>query len=295
MPLIARVRITHKFAHLAVFSKRASGVGIGANNTLSPQFAPVSLLEDGSAPGPEDTSGNGGVLAPVEQPESSVSVSVKKTRKRKRHEPEVSIGFRTVPASGGNELTVGPEGSRVNGAAAVPTSSSALAPNAAHPIVYRTASELVPGNEGDDFHPVRFPISIESDHITHGDSDPHPNPSNQGSWPATIEPTSHPHRVQISSSHQSRHILPQSQHLRPPLLPPLPNATDMHVQARVLFPSEYISELRRKADIAIAEAERPGGMSIDEARVFEAAFAPLAQLVYELETRQAVPAHSLQH
>ena len=72
----------------------------------------------------------------------------------------------------------------------------------------------------------------------------------------------------------------------------------MHIQAHVLFRSEYISELRRKANVAFAYAERPGGMSIDEARAFEAAFAPLVQLVHELEARQVAGSsiiHSLQH
>jgi hypothetical protein len=43
--------------------------------------------------------------------------------------------------------------------------------------------------------------------------------------------------------------------------------------------------VKRKVQIAFAEAERDGGLTIDEARAFETAFAPLSQLGHEIEMR----------
>lgn len=274
MPLIIRVRIMHNFAHLAVFSKRASGIGIGANNTLSPQLTPVSSPVDSSTPIARESTK---VSASAVQPESSVSI--KKTLKRKRNDPKTPNPIRPVPATDGNELCVVSEGDLMDGpAASISANSSVLMSRATHPTVGRVPSESVPGGEVDNFRSVKSPVSLEGAHITLGDTDPRPSPPNQDSWPASIDSATHSHRPQIPSHHQS-------QHLPIPLLPPPPGVSDMHMRAHVLFPSEYISELRRKANVAFAAAERPGGMSIDEARAFEAAFAPLAQLVHELESR----------
>jgi hypothetical protein len=282
MPLIIRVRITHNFAHLAVFSKRASGVGIGGNNTLSPQLTPVSSPVNGATPIPREVTE---VSASAVQPGGSVCI--KKTLKRKRNDPQTPITIRPVPAADGNELRVVLEGDLMN-ASAVSANFSALTSRAAHPADGRVPPESMPGGEGDNSRSIRFPVSLEGTHITHGDTDPHPSPPNQDSRPTSIDSATHSHRPEIPSSHQSPHAPSQSQHLPISLLPPPTGVTDMHMRAHVLFPSQYISELRRKANVAFAEAERPGGMSIDEARAFEAAFAPLAQLVHELESRRGV-------
>lgn len=294
MPLIVRIRITHKFAHLAVFSKRASGVGIGTNNTLSPQLTPASLVVDHSTSGPNGASASGEVSTPAAEPENSTPMSVKKTRKRKRKEPEPPITIQTVAATSGSELSA--RSGHVIHEATTSTNSPALPPGAIYSNI-TGASEFVSGSGGENAQSVRFPISPESSHITHEDpnSDPRPAPLNQDNWSASVGPTPHP---PFSNNHQGRHALSQIQHSSLPPLPPLSKTVDMHIQAHVLFRSEYISELRRKANVAFAYAERPGGMSIDEARAFEAAFAPLVQLVHELEARQVAGSsiiHSLQH
>lgn len=253
MPTTARVRLKHEFAHPRVFSKRASGAGVGAINPLSPQMKPTGPANMGTVSEIEEMRGvieDGGeaqlqIRAPGQH-------GVRKPRKRKRKELE-GLEAALVEASGGpvqssTPLNISP--------------STPFPPSETYSAADRGDSSNVVGT-GKGSNSQFFHRLMHIDHAELRATNSHASVGSVTPWSPSTSAV--------------------SQHAHPAILP---HNTDIHLQARVLFPAEYILELRRNVNSVFAEAERPGGMSIDEAQSFEMAFAPLLQLAHELEERQ---------
>lgn len=267
MPTTARVRLTHAFAHLAVFSQRASGVGIGATNPLKPQLMPADLValepaENGDLP----ASALGGAGDNQATVQSLIAPSGRKRgRKRKRNDSDAAPGsFEPSPPSDPVQTQYPSHDG----------SYSAPSPSMSNSTARRDASTIVVDTIGSD----------------HNSASETPNAENYTLDQSGISwPPSHHHQI---SRFPPNHYPSTQQHVLPSPAPLLPQDHDnLHMQARVLFPTEYLHELRRTVDVAFAEAERPGGLTIDEARAFELAFAPIVQLARDFEGRQDSSIH----
>lgn len=267
MPETARVRVTHAFAHVAIFSQRASGVGIGTSSPLKPQLAPASLLTLGVTE-PEVlhslADGRPGEGLPLVTTPVRTAQPTEVGYERKRKAPKLAGGSSITDALG-NLLPQRPGG---------PDQSFTIPYEGVHsPADLLTSLDVT---NGDDSLHLQSPTGGE---VQANCNRHQTNPEN---WPSN----SSGHQQHQQHSLTQRLELPSQGHQPPSLLYPiLQTSPDLHDQARVLFPNEYLAEIRQKINFALAEAERPGGVTIEEARAFETAFAPLIQLVGKIEAR----------
>lgn len=265
MPTTARVRLTHAFAHVAVFSQRASGVGVGTTNPLKPQLTPADLLTLEPEEN-EDRYTEAPTIAGDNQPraQSPTTRLPKRGQKRKRIESETALdSSRPSPLSDSLPNNYTSRDGSHSTPISPPMSSSTTQPSTSSVAINATG------------------CNNHSDRL--GDAHDYSSAQTTMYWPSNA-----PHQHQTSHPSPSAHPSAQ-QHAQPQLtqlLPRTSHADELHLQARVLLSTEYLDELKRTVAVAFAEAEHPGGMTIGDARAFELAFAPVAQLARDFSARQ---------
>lgn len=255
-PGTTRVRLKHAFAHVSCFSTRDAGRGVG-KSTLVPKIFAKELSEPGGSgsaaiQSADEVKGRENAHATASETSSSITTTAltglstsKAPRKRKR----------------GQDALVMQDSSPALDPSTTPTqteSSNALA-SSSHDLSREYVSTFAMHNNVEN-HSQSFMVPSESStHDSNVDFNPWPNdqsPGHIGHW-GTFPP---PPPVRVPT-------------------PPVPVAKE----DRIFFPSTYLDQIRRQVEMAISEATKPGGLTLREARAFEAAFAPVSSLVAEIE------------